>query len=658
MKRKTTIIILIALLLLTTGGIFAWMLHEQQAAQEAKAGQAAAAEHMAKMIGDVSSQVAQESEEALGASLAAEHVYSHRGASADETEHTIAAYDRAIKDGAIYIEQDIVISKDGTLYVSHDDSAARIAGVNRRYRDMTDAEIDQLRTADGQKILRLSEVFDRYGTKVNYIIELKDKAEDTIDGFQEVVDRYGFADCIIVQCFAPDVLQKLEEIYPDMPKLLLCKTQAEVSSGWELPYVDIISVERSLMTRSNCDQTHDSGKQFNVWVLDEEDDILRALEMKVDTYFTNDTASAFAAEQKYRNKTAPKAQKKDGPATLFFASDFQPQVGWQSPGESLAETLKAVHEGGKTPDKTIILGDYTNDRTLYNHQLSPKESITQIRQIVQKEFPQIGEDDMLFVQGNHDRLTESIASSGLHEYDDYLIYVLNTENDFPWKQGKTTGALKKVKRSSKEMKECFDELIRRGETRPVFIAGHVPLHFTARTSPRHSTGDNLYASLIFNVVNDAAKSLDIVYLYGHNHSKGWDCYLGGSCVYKPVGDTVLIPAFEKTDVNTSRFTEETLNFTYLNGGYTGYFMNCGTDEIANGTADEYDAADDTLTGTVCEIYPGQIVLTRYCADGVHDLGSDGEADPYKGGVDRDLIDEKYYSQKIASPQKVTRKKAN
>ena len=137
-------------------------------------------------------------------------------------------------------------------------------------------------------------------------------------------------------------------------------------------------------------------------------------------------------------------------------------------------------------------------------------------------------------------------------------------------------------KSSEDMKACFDSLIEEGETRPVIIAGHVPLHFTARTSSRHTTGDNLYSSLVFDVVNEAAKELDIIYLFGHDHSKGWDCYIGGSSVYKAKGDTILIPEFSEEKPNTDAYTEEKLRFTYLNAGYVGYYMNCGPEEHAAG----------------------------------------------------------------------------
>jgi glycerophosphoryl diester phosphodiesterase len=47
-------------------------------------------------------------------------VAGHRGASALRPEHTLAAYQKAIEDGADIIEPDLVITKDGTLVARHE----------------------------------------------------------------------------------------------------------------------------------------------------------------------------------------------------------------------------------------------------------------------------------------------------------------------------------------------------------------------------------------------------------------------------------------------------------------------------------------------------------------------------------------------------------
>ena len=44
----------------------------------------------------------------------------HRGASGERPEHTLAAYERAIDQGADFIEPDLVLTKDGVLVARHE----------------------------------------------------------------------------------------------------------------------------------------------------------------------------------------------------------------------------------------------------------------------------------------------------------------------------------------------------------------------------------------------------------------------------------------------------------------------------------------------------------------------------------------------------------
>lgn len=52
-------------------------------------------------------------------------VIGHRGASGYRPEHTLAAYELAIPQGANYIEPDLVMSKDGVLLARHEPMLAR-----------------------------------------------------------------------------------------------------------------------------------------------------------------------------------------------------------------------------------------------------------------------------------------------------------------------------------------------------------------------------------------------------------------------------------------------------------------------------------------------------------------------------------------------------
>lgn len=59
-------------------------------------------------------------------------VIAHRGASGERPEHTMAAYRRAIEEGADYIEPDLVITRDGVLVCRHENEISGTTDVADR----------------------------------------------------------------------------------------------------------------------------------------------------------------------------------------------------------------------------------------------------------------------------------------------------------------------------------------------------------------------------------------------------------------------------------------------------------------------------------------------------------------------------------------------
>ena len=297
-KRRRQLTAIILMLLLITAAL-AWLTVRGRSMNKDRTAE------VIRTIGSAGKTVAEETsfmEELQETFKAAQHVYSHRG-SAGDNEHSFKAYDDAIAAGSFNIEQDLVLSQDGVLFVSHDLSAESMTGTSRLYSSMTAEEIEGLKTRAGDKVLRMSEVFDRYGQKVNYIIELK-AYEDSrmIDSFRDLVDKYGCEDIITVQCKDIHVLRKLESIYPDMTKLYVCKSQWGFETSINEPEIDIISVQEWLMTEERCRTAHDKGKLFSAWTLDSEASIKKAIDIGVDTYFTNDTPLAISIEKDYGAK--------------------------------------------------------------------------------------------------------------------------------------------------------------------------------------------------------------------------------------------------------------------------------------------------------------------------------------------------------------------
>ncbi|TAD83877.1 MAG: glycerophosphodiester phosphodiesterase [Sphingomonadales bacterium] len=76
-------------------------------------------------------------------------IIAHRGASAERPEHTLAAYELAIDQGADYIEPDLVATKDLVLVARHENELSGTTDVATR-EEFEDRRRDK--TIDGQKV--------------------------------------------------------------------------------------------------------------------------------------------------------------------------------------------------------------------------------------------------------------------------------------------------------------------------------------------------------------------------------------------------------------------------------------------------------------------------------------------------------------------------
>ncbi len=76
-------------------------------------------------------------------------IIAHRGASAERPEHTLAAYELAIDQGADYIEPDLVVTKDLVLVSRHENELSGTTDVASR-EEFEDRRRDK--TIDGQKV--------------------------------------------------------------------------------------------------------------------------------------------------------------------------------------------------------------------------------------------------------------------------------------------------------------------------------------------------------------------------------------------------------------------------------------------------------------------------------------------------------------------------
>jgi glycerophosphoryl diester phosphodiesterase len=176
-------------------------------------------------------------------------VIGHRGASGEAPEHTLAAYDLAIREGADYIEQDLQLTRDGVLVVLHDETLDRTArGPVENCTGRVDTKtLAQIKTCDvgswfnaafpdrarpeyvGLRIPTLEEVFQRYGRRINYYIETKspETADRMEERLLELMDRYGLRKPaairwqVLIQSFSAASLEKIHLLDPSLPLIQL-----------------------------------------------------------------------------------------------------------------------------------------------------------------------------------------------------------------------------------------------------------------------------------------------------------------------------------------------------------------------------------------------------------------------------------------------------
>jgi glycerophosphoryl diester phosphodiesterase len=141
-------------------------------------------------------------------------VVAHRGASAHRAEHTVAAYDLALAQGADRIELDVRPTADGTLVVLHDATLGRTTGVDRRLDEVTHADLQEL--CGDAAPLTLDAVLRRYGAhpSARLLVELKAPQPAWEARVAEALLAHDLAERTVVQSFDTPALRRLHAAYP------------------------------------------------------------------------------------------------------------------------------------------------------------------------------------------------------------------------------------------------------------------------------------------------------------------------------------------------------------------------------------------------------------------------------------------------------------
>lgn len=226
-------------------------------------------------------------------------IFSHRGDPYNAPEHSFKGYDSAIQQGTEFIEQDVWLSKDGSLFVSHDNNLFRTTGFNINITDSTTEQLSKVRLRNGEQLHSLEAVFSRYGRKIHYVIEAKNDSTQndlaTQHTMLSVIEQYDMKDNVIIQDTRIDGLSYIHQHQGSthIPTLWLLPgttvSQRQHYVNIAPHWITFISLDLLTVTKQDIANIKVHHFLSNLWTITEYSDIQLAKSFRPDSIFTNET---------------------------------------------------------------------------------------------------------------------------------------------------------------------------------------------------------------------------------------------------------------------------------------------------------------------------------------------------------------------------------
>lgn len=235
-------------------------------------------------------------------------VIGHRGASGELPENTMAAFERAVAQGAVILETDVHVTRDGALVLFHDDTLERTTDGTGRIADHAWEELQRLdagyrfapeagfpERGKGHRIPLLEEALRAF-PEVRFNIEVKERIPALIEGTVELVRRLGREDTVLLAAAHDDTMADLRAhlaatgvrpaVGASAGDVLQC-VRAALEGRPPPPGPMALQVPpdfggRPVVTRPLIEYAHAHGLVVHVWTINEPEEMERLLDLGVD----------------------------------------------------------------------------------------------------------------------------------------------------------------------------------------------------------------------------------------------------------------------------------------------------------------------------------------------------------------------------------------
>ena len=193
----------------------------------------------------------------------------HRGASAYAPENTVAAFDEAIRLGAVAVEFDVRLTADGIPVVLHDETVDRTTNGHGRVNELTRLELIRMDAGSwknprfaGTRIPTLTEALAAIDDMAVPILELKQAISPEI--LAEALSEFGVLDRAIILSFDAATLLAQRRVMPHLRIGLLSERWAR-----NLPELctrlkaDILAMDTGIVSLERVGQARHA--ELDVW---------------------------------------------------------------------------------------------------------------------------------------------------------------------------------------------------------------------------------------------------------------------------------------------------------------------------------------------------------------------------------------------------------
>jgi glycerophosphoryl diester phosphodiesterase len=241
-------------------------------------------------------------------------IVAHRGASIEEAENTLEAFDLAVGVGAGAVEFDVRITADGHAVVMHDPTVDRTTDGTGLVSTRTLAEVRALRitlsTGAVALVPTLAETLELLSGRAAVDVEIKNipgepdfdaERELAVEAVHRCLDEVGFVGDVIVSSFNPLSIAASRATRPEIPTGLLAEYRVEATAAlrfaadqghaWVLPFVkQVLEAGPGFPGK-----VHDAGVLLGTWITDDPAEALALGGSGVDAIATNDPRRVVAA---------------------------------------------------------------------------------------------------------------------------------------------------------------------------------------------------------------------------------------------------------------------------------------------------------------------------------------------------------------------------